>query len=1571
MAGAIANDKCQDWVWNGGYSVTSPVGQASGTIVSSASNMCLDDGGGTYAYQYPCGGVRGQYQQWYLSCFGSVETLVPIPQDLLSQIPPTYAYQAYSASPWSSSYALSTLLYTYTMVAMSIAPNTPAFWGSPWTGTSATPYGWTDTQAYAIMHSGYGGQANQNAAFSLTTSANGWFYVGSQAMFFSLAYWNIQAGTVAATLTVGVDDSLFVFLNGVFIPGGGTGGATATCCLTATSFAVTLQPGRNVFHFFGRNVGGPGYIVYSLTVGGVVVARSDMNSRAGVYSAVKLANGGFQQSTSFSATPGWTFSLGACSSTGMCTGAGGGGVGSEYNSAPFSPWLQGLAALPPNAVTGAGVSIYAPDGDTKWGILWKSATATTTYSNFVVGATYSVSFWATSRMCCVANQVNDLGISLSNIGSVFYNSAVGAAVYSSNAVWFWQPFMSSVFTATSTTHSITFSATNPRGQADVATFFDDVRIVATSCPALTGQYYMPRAEVFATGSYVHTFQQASAACQAFNARLAFTQEVYQAQRDGADWCDCAWVQEGIAVYPISTSFYAGCGGFTIGVRTCGSQSWVAGNTFSATCWGLKPPPGTADIRPFNSVYWNNPTAVDPTDPSYGVAHADTPGGDLQCKSYENFYTWEQCKAECENNVNCNQFVDVAPNSIGNWGAPSWNPIPLTLTGVSSTYGASGPTCCGGNLAIDGNGLASEWASAGEGVGAWISVSLSNGPAVVSQLKIAPRQPGGGACDTVSGLSVLFSDGTSQQLNFPCGSYPEGYQVFTVNKYTSTMKFTVTGVCAAKCNIGLSDIIAYAPPNGAGCCIKGYPVGTAPSTDSYGTWHAKTASCKNVGTCTNAVAGQYYVAAKNNYYASTCAVATCPASALSAGQYFSGVSNAACTGGISMCTPPNGLVMAAPCTLPPTPMTAATTVLGGGTYIATASSTWTNGAGLYLYPWESFAPWVTGSYSFWASLNGYNSDGSYGGASSNLGGSTNTFTTVVGSTTYAGEWLQLQIPAGSASIKSYSFASRLDGWLLQSPTSWVLAGSTNGVTFTLLDTQVTTWTSLGQTQYFTLSAVATGYTYLRFVFLRVQGADWTVSISNLKFYTTTTCNAGSVNAVWTTAGTAGAPTSCAWSCASGYQQVGTMCNLPPPPPSPPPFPPPIGYGTLVFSHRVSGANVASEYFGSTAEALSSSQSVSAPTHKFSILGQLESYRRAWDHNFEFQLVYVGSPFSPASNNYNTWVQTSNPTTSAVVTGYQPISINFAGNAGCGQWGGLHLTAGDYRTTATVMSGSVDSSCWWFSLGALATYCPYTYNGVSGFPGPGTGGNFEVTQWVQLWVMNTPAPPPPPSPPPRPPPPSPPPPSPPPPSPPPSPPPPSPPWAVINGPAPSSACYDIDLHYIDVDWSTAPDGPTGTTAPGWTGPVTLKDRGTLGLDATLGGTASYSKTTALLSMGSAGFVSIPSITLGLKTAAVLGGPAIQDGFSILLNVTAPTPLPTSAQTVFAFGNDVSGASGATMRVTLLGSQYTLYYGTTGNTGLKTFPWTSTNGVALPSVTAGSVAKLLIRCFPGMTMCVLGNY
>ena len=177
-------------------------------------------------------------------------------------------------------------------------------------------------------------------------------------------------------------------------------------------------------------------------------------------------------------------------------------------------------------------------------------------------------------------------------------------------------------------------------------------------------------------------------------------------------------------------------------------------------------------------------------------------------------------------------------------------------------------------------------------------------------------------------------------------------------------------------------------------------------------------------------------------------------------------------------------------------------------------------------------------------------------------------------------------------------------------------------------------------------------------------------------------------------------------------------------------------------------------------------------------------------------------------------------------------------------------------------------------------------------------------------------------------------------------------------------------MDVDYPVAPFYPeTHSIAPGWTGPVTLKDRGTLGLDATLGGPSGYAEATGLLSMGTAGFVTIPAMTLGLKTAAVLGGAPIQNGFSIILNVTAPNPLPSAPVTVASFGNDATGASGSTLRVILTEAQYALHYGTLPS--LRTFNWTSTNGTPLPLVVPGGDARMLVRCMPGMTLCVLGTY
>lgn len=87
----------------------------------------------------------------------------------------------------------------------------------------------------------------------------------------------------------------------------------------------------------------------------------------------------------------------------------------------------------------------------------------------------------------------------------------------------------------------------------------------------------------------------------------------------------------------------------------------------------------------------------------------------------------------------------------------------------------------------------------------------------------------------------------------------------------------------------------------------------------------------------------------------------------------------------------------------------------------------------------------------------------------------------------------------------------------------------------------------------------------------------------------------------------------------------VLGTPPPPPSPPPSttlkssPNTIGYGVLVFSHRVSGVSGVSDYFANASAALSSGDDPTAAIHKFSVLSSLESFRRA-NGLFEFKLVY---------------------------------------------------------------------------------------------------------------------------------------------------------------------------------------------------------------------------------------------------------------------------------------------------------------------------------------------------------------
>jgi hypothetical protein len=158
-------------------------------------------------------------------------------------------------------------------------------------------------------------------------------------------------------------------------------------------------------------------------------------------------------------------------------------------------------------------------------------------------------------------------------------------------------------------------------------------------------------------------------------------------------------------------------------------------------------------------------------------------------------------------------------------------------------------------------------------------------------------------------------------------------------------------------------------------------------------------------------------------------------------------------------------------------------------------------------------------------------------------------------------------------------------------------------------------------------------------------------------------------------------------------------------------------------------------------------------------------------------------------------------------------------------------------------------------------------------------------------------------------------------------------------------------------------------GYTGIVALKDRGSAGLDASLSAGTLFNYSSGALQLSSTAYATVPALSLGQATKMFVTGGTVQNGFSVQANVNLPSPLPSSPVTVFSLGNDATGATGAAIRVQYNTTTYVLTYGT--SPPYKTFPWTATNGNALPSISAGSNAHLLVRCFPNMVKCVLGNF
>ena len=105
-------------------------------------------------------------------------------------------------------------------------------------------------------------------------------------------------------------------------------------------------------------------------------------------------------------------------------------------------------------------------------------------------------------------------------------------------------------------------------------------------------------------------------------------------------------------------------------------------------------------------------------------------------------------------------------------------------------------CCAGDYTH-------EWASLGEGVGAWLKLAWSS-PQTLTSVTLFDRP---NLDDQLTGATIVFSDGSS----LPVGALPNDGSPLTLSfaaKTVTSLKLTVTGVASTTKNIGLAEIQAF-------------------------------------------------------------------------------------------------------------------------------------------------------------------------------------------------------------------------------------------------------------------------------------------------------------------------------------------------------------------------------------------------------------------------------------------------------------------------------------------------------------------------------------------------------------------------------------------------------------------------------------------------------------------------------------------------------------------------------------------------------------------------------------------
>jgi hypothetical protein len=133
-------------------------------------------------------------------------------------------------------------------------------------------------------------------------------------------------------------------------------------------------------------------------------------------------------------------------------------------------------------------------------------------------------------------------------------------------------------------------------------------------PINTGGYYSPAptsngssqsnskiSQVFNIKENIYAADDAGGVCGALGAKVASLQQLVDAHRQGANWCNVGWIKEGLAAYPIQYEFWQKMQENNPQNRNICGQPGInlarsdAGLLYGVNCYGVKPEPKHGEL----------------------------------------------------------------------------------------------------------------------------------------------------------------------------------------------------------------------------------------------------------------------------------------------------------------------------------------------------------------------------------------------------------------------------------------------------------------------------------------------------------------------------------------------------------------------------------------------------------------------------------------------------------------------------------------------------------------------------------------------------------------------------------------------------------------------------------------------------------------------------------------------------------------------------------------------------------------------------------------------------------------